>query len=651
MDVGSYIDALRNRARKFVSLDTPADADLVDTAQDVGYGFLPVVGTALAARDYERARRDRDYLGMTLSAAGMLPVVGGLPLAANKARQAGKAVGNATEATVAALRKADVAEERMRKSKAFAELKGQQKERAIEAVRAKAEGDAIERSSKAVAPVKEAGEEDIARSFLSDPGFKAAKAIPKSAVDDALIARAELRTEPRVLPKRPEEMSSQEWIDWGKQHGVDMSLSEPRSLGISDLNTRREVMIPGGLEGKFTIPDLFYIKGNNFDPEALPREAHNALMQKFLRTYQIDNPDKVDTFNRLNFALLSPNAPLTQNEFLAQRFRLRNEDELNALADRAGSEGIGRALAREGGVGAATTGGMGVLGTANLGNMPIMADLIRKKPEMFQPQGSETVRDVTTRVMNQVPGLSSKTASLGTPWLDLNKGNTSAVDLWMIRKNYDRMLDDPEVGAEFTSRLAGLTGMRGAGPDAIRAAVAQDPKMGRKVEESAISIIGGTTPNKVYRSAKTGELTPGLPESLSPDKLAYEPKVVSDFNPFYKKVVQYVDESRGPNPDLPLFPEQWRLWDTYRGRVEPHEFAHPDYRKLPRSSWSELQDSLQAHKDAGYYQSGKDVKIAPTDWRRLYYGYADPAALALTAAGAGGAAALINALRKKDEEE
>lgn len=105
-ELQGYIDALRDRARKFVSLDTPKDADLVDVAQDIGYGFLPVVGQAMAARDYERARRDKDYLGMTLSAAGMLPVVGGVPLAANMARKGGKAA----EETVKALRKAPVEE-------------------------------------------------------------------------------------------------------------------------------------------------------------------------------------------------------------------------------------------------------------------------------------------------------------------------------------------------------------------------------------------------------------------------------------------------------------------------------------------------------------------------------------------------------------
>ena len=70
MDYQNVINELRNRARKFVSLDTPEDVDLGDMALDIGAGFLPVVGTAQAGRDFERARREGDKLGMGLSEIG-----------------------------------------------------------------------------------------------------------------------------------------------------------------------------------------------------------------------------------------------------------------------------------------------------------------------------------------------------------------------------------------------------------------------------------------------------------------------------------------------------------------------------------------------------------------------------------------------------
>jgi len=66
--------------------------------------------------------------------------------------------------------------------------------------------------------------------------------------------------------------------------------------------------------------------------------------------------------------------------------------------------------------------------------------------------------------------------------------------------------------------------------------------------------------------------------------------------------------------------------------------AHPDYRKLPRQSFSEMQSSLDEHKRLGYTQKNlKDVGDA--DWRKLYYGKASPGLLAATAAGTGAALA------------
>ncbi len=98
MDAQAIINELRNRARKFVSLDSPADGDLADTAIDIGAGFVPVVGTATAGRDFERARREDDKLGMALSSLGMLPVVGGVTAGVNKLRKGAKAADEAAPA-------------------------------------------------------------------------------------------------------------------------------------------------------------------------------------------------------------------------------------------------------------------------------------------------------------------------------------------------------------------------------------------------------------------------------------------------------------------------------------------------------------------------------------------------------------------------
>lgn len=523
------------------------------------------------------------------------------------------------------------AEERLRNSKDFKALKGQEKDQAIEAFRAKQEGTGVSRS---MAELKAAvgGEEDIARSLMQSPAFKISGVVPRSVIDDAVQTRSRMRAEPATTPGP--KASEADWKAWGEKHGVNMTLTEPKSLGVSDLTSKREVKIPGGLEGTFTVPDMFWMKANNIDPASLPKKTHDELMQKLIRTHEVQNPDQVDMFNRLNFALLSPNAPLTPNEFLAQRMRLTNMDELQALAGRVGEPGLSRTAQQQTGVQAAGRGGMGVLGTADLGNQAMLAKLILDKPDMFQIAPGETMRDVTMRVMNQVPGLGPKTASLGTPWLNLEKANTSAVDLHMIRNSYERMLDDPIVGEAFRARMAGKLKT-----DATTESILGKPV--RDVEKAAIDVIGGSSLSKTYRT-KSGELNE-IPGVATPEKLAYEPKQLQDFNPFYKRVVDYVDESRGPNPTIELFPEQWRKWDVYRQRLEPHEFAHPDYRLLPRQSWTEMQDALTAHKKAGYTQANNPV-MAPSDWRELYYGRATPAAMLGTAGAAAAGIAAQNML-------
>jgi hypothetical protein len=106
MDMQTLIQSLRDRGRKMVSLDTPADADLYDLGADLVGGFTPGVGTALSARDFERARREGDTLGMVLGAAGMVPVAGGAARAVNKARKGAKATEAANDAVAPAVVKA-----------------------------------------------------------------------------------------------------------------------------------------------------------------------------------------------------------------------------------------------------------------------------------------------------------------------------------------------------------------------------------------------------------------------------------------------------------------------------------------------------------------------------------------------------------------
>ena len=81
----------RNMLERFTSLDTPQDMSLGETAADIAMGFAPGIGTAQGLRDFERARRDDDTLGMVLGAASALPIVGGVVKAARTVGKASKA--------------------------------------------------------------------------------------------------------------------------------------------------------------------------------------------------------------------------------------------------------------------------------------------------------------------------------------------------------------------------------------------------------------------------------------------------------------------------------------------------------------------------------------------------------------------------------
>ena len=75
---------------QFTSLDTPQDMSLGATAADIALGFAPGIGTAQGIRDFERARRDDDMLGMALGGLSAIPVAGGII-------KAGRGIGRAAE--------------------------------------------------------------------------------------------------------------------------------------------------------------------------------------------------------------------------------------------------------------------------------------------------------------------------------------------------------------------------------------------------------------------------------------------------------------------------------------------------------------------------------------------------------------------------
>jgi hypothetical protein len=65
---------VKRRYERLTSLDQPQDTDAIDMALEMGGSLVPGVGPALAARDFERARRADDKAGMAMATASALPL-------------------------------------------------------------------------------------------------------------------------------------------------------------------------------------------------------------------------------------------------------------------------------------------------------------------------------------------------------------------------------------------------------------------------------------------------------------------------------------------------------------------------------------------------------------------------------------------------
>jgi hypothetical protein len=67
------LPAVRRQTRGLLSLEPQKDQSMAQTALEAVLGFIPGVGQALAARDIERARRDRDPTAAALAATEFVP--------------------------------------------------------------------------------------------------------------------------------------------------------------------------------------------------------------------------------------------------------------------------------------------------------------------------------------------------------------------------------------------------------------------------------------------------------------------------------------------------------------------------------------------------------------------------------------------------
>ena len=270
--------------------------------------------------------------------------------------------------------------------------------------------------------------------------------------------------------KQPKDWTPEEFETFGKKFGVKNlgPLSEIQT--IKDKATGHTLRLPGGLGGKFTYYDLLWIKNNN--PEVFPRTksgkiisegTHAKITDKLARTLTPPKGDKLETFNRMVFGMLSPNTPLLPNLFGQARTKFASIDDVKRMAKlaellpdnptqkqrKAVSDKIKKAL----GIGAADKGGLGIGITQDFTNVAEFARLWLKDSEWFNKKPDEGWSTYVDRVGTQLRGLGTKTASFGGVWQDPSRAMISAIDRHMARTFADRVLEKPEMRARFEAGI------------------------------------------------------------------------------------------------------------------------------------------------------------------------------------------------------
>jgi hypothetical protein len=281
------------------------------------------------------------------------------------------------------------------------------------------------------------------------------------------------------------------------------------------------------------------------------------------------------------------------------------------------------------GLQAAPKGGLGVRGTADYSRVGEMAQLFKQDPSFFRKQPNEDWGQAVERISSQLPGLSMKTGSFGTVWQDPANAAISAIDRHMARELELRggLFETPEARTAWENRGVNLWNNRidketvdnakkGLPPSAREKATSWSDLLSKQgsdgfVGEMLLSHVGAAGEPK-FR-LKSGEINPDLPTHLAQATWVREPDSVFKMGQAYKRALQLNQQIADEN-GLNLFMSQWMEWDRIRNRFEPHENMFPGLKNMPAMSTDQLQGVDAAHRATGHktYTKDDEAKLPPT---------------------------------------
>lgn len=234
----------------------------------------------------------------------------------------------------------------------------------------------------------------------------------------------------------------QDFADAGERHGVE-NLGPLSPIRHYTTKSGKEVGIPGGTDGDFTYLDKHYLKAQGIDPADLHDNLHLDLHKKLVRSSAMhpdSKHDYMERFNRILFGLMSPNTPLTDNEFAYARARATGPEDLQRLAEYAKHiPGAGVAkneevkwlsdlMRRDLKLQSMARGGMGINLGGSLPQAARFAQMYIDRPDFFAKHPNEDWQHYGDRLASQIAGAGTKVASFGGVWLDPVQASIMAVD-------------------------------------------------------------------------------------------------------------------------------------------------------------------------------------------------------------------------------
>ena len=423
------------------------------------------------------------------------------------------------------------------------------------------------------------------------------------------------------------EWSPSDFSRFGEHFDVEGLGKASKPVTIKD-EAGRTVHVPGSFLRDGPAPsywDQLALKSQGINPEHLPRDVHHQIHGRMVEA--VDPRGALSdehVYNSLLFGLSSPQNNLTPNGIAVARAMAKSPEDLRRIADmvpwtldeapsiKGGPKSVRQQLSgeisRKLGLNAAPEGGLGVVGSADWTRMSDVAKMMERDPDFFRYSGDNSAqswREYVGRVASQTPGLSFKTASLGTVFQDPSRAAISAIDRHMAGKYRGNLHENPKEQAAWEAGL--VSRFNEAYPDAKVRSVDEMLKLpgGRGIYSDQALQLLGNHPDVLFRLA-TGKVN-DIPEYLANTKWVQEPKKVITPSPAYGRALD--ENARLANESgRGLFSEQWGTWDPIRKRIDTHEFMNPVLSKIGRMNMDQMREARKAYSQAGYYKSPGEVR-------------------------------------------